>query len=110
VPSRVTDDDEPSEAASYGLVMPFIVCDDHGGPYAADAFVGGVYYGEIDAVAKLGEVALPRLAQGWYVPVGLVPQLDLLAMHHHLAMTIEPWADHPDAWAHVSFAPIPETS
>ena len=94
------------EEARYGLVMPFVVCEDHGGPYKADAFVGGIHYGQIDTTIGLGQVAWPKLAEGWYVPSELVPQLDLLAMHHELKLTAEPWEDHPDEWTHVSFVPL----
>lgn len=98
--------DEP-EKVTYGLVMPYVVCEDQGGPWKADAFVGGVYFGEISTVAGLGRIGLARLAQGWYVPSELVPQLDLLAMEQKLAMTAEPWAEAPDEHTFVSFEPLP---
>jgi hypothetical protein len=31
----VTDDYDDAEPAEYGLVMPFVVCDDQDGPYVA---------------------------------------------------------------------------
>ncbi len=96
-------DDHKPEEGTYGLVMPFVVCEDQGGPWKADAFVGGVYFGEISTVAGLGQVGRARLAQGWYVPSDLVPQLDLLAMKHKLSMTAEPWDVAPDEHTFVSF-------
>lgn len=87
--------------AEYGLVMPFVVCEDQGGPYKADAFVAGVWYGQIDSVLKLG-----GLWSG-YVPSPLVPQLDLLAMHYGRTMTAVPWDEHPEDHTLVTFG-VPE--
>jgi hypothetical protein len=92
----VTDDHE----AEYGLVMPFVVCDDNGGPLDAHSFVCGVRYG---ALAE--RLALPWLqGHSEYVEPDLVAQLDLLAMHLGWVMEVTPWGEHPDEWVFVSFA------
>lgn len=119
---------EPKDA-EYGLVMPFVVtydpCD--GGtptderPYESGAFVAGCYQGEIAAwfaaldglpafdVPDAYEAATARLSVGWQVPSQLVPQLDLLAMHHRYRMEAEPWDEHPDEWTYVRFElPAPD--
>lgn len=95
-------DHDESEPAEYELVMPFVVCQDHGGPYEAGAFVGGVYYGKID---RQLEVEQPAMFEQ-YVPSELVPQLDLLAMHHGYTMESEPWRDHPEDWTWVAMRKI----
>lgn len=69
------------------LVMPFVVCESVGGPYADEAFVAGYWCGHYDALMERGE------APGNYVPAGIVPQLDLVAMRHGFTMTAEPWED-----------------
>ena len=87
----MSDEREPTE---YGLVMPFVVVQSVGGPYADDAFVAGCEYGFIDATLH----AIARTAGTFERMVNpkLVPQLDLLAMHHGYAITSEPWDEPPE--------------
>lgn len=89
----------------FGLVMPFIVTTDNGGPYDPDAFVAGIYYGEAQAIARM----LP-LGAIWqrYVPLALAPQLDLLAMHEGVQFRHTPWADDPDShWTLAEMQQVP---
>lgn len=87
------------EEASYGLVMPFTVCQSDGGPYDDAAFVAGYRSGTINA--HLERIAPDELRI--YVEPALLPQLDLIAMRHGYTMVSEPWADHPDEWALATF-------
>lgn len=84
--------------ATFGLVMPFVVCRSNGGPYDDEAFVAGVYCGSIDQELQTRSICGPQK----YVPTAVVPQLDLLAMHRGYEMSAEPWGDHPE-WTLVSF-------
>ena len=72
--------DQP-EGEGYSLVMPFVVTDSHGGPYADEPFVAGYECGRIDA--RLAAIAAAD-GDGFSATVHAanVPQLDLLAMHH----------------------------
>ena len=96
MPRREHEDDSEGE---YGLVMPFVVCPD---PYEDQAFVAGCYQGQITEKLQSG---VKEHAQ--YVPTPLVPQLDLLAMHHGLTFKSEPWEDCPDDWTWVEFGGAP---
>ena len=91
-----------ADEAEYGLVMPFVVCASDGGPYDDAAFVAGCRFGHDAEKVKLGG----RDVQSWgfVVMTPMVPQYDLLAMHHDFVMTSEPWEDHPDEWTFVTFA------
>lgn len=95
----MTDQDEPE----YGLVMPFVVCHDQGGPYDPEAFVAGWNAGVIDALLPI--VREHGCTVEKYVDPRLVPQLDLIAMRCGYTLTSEPWDEHPDEWTHVTFTP-----
>lgn len=77
----------------YSLVMPFVVVASAGGPYDDGAFVAGCRFGTWDALLTLKPVMHAE-----YEPPELVPQLDLLAMHHGYTMTTEPFDDD---WTYV---------
>lgn len=96
-------DDE--HEAEYGMVMPLVACEDQGGPYDAAAFVAGMYCGKLDHILESTPAPAHPIVVSvrQYVPSGLVPQLDLLAMHHGWKMTTEPWEDHPEDWTFVTF-------
>lgn len=87
------------DGAVYGLVMPFVCCESQGGTCNDFSFVAGVAFGQHDAELR----ACPG-AQSWsaYVVSGMVPQYDLLAMHHGFTMKVEPWDEHPE-WTLVTF-------
>lgn len=88
------------ERDTFGLVMPFVVTTGQGGPYDSAAFVAGCRF-EADA-AEL-KAAPHTLSWANYVYPAMVPQYDLLAMHHGFVMTAEPWAEYPDEWVLVTF-------
>ncbi len=94
--------------AHYGLVMPFVVTRDVGGPYAADAFVAGWEAGVIDMLLPI--VRPHGLTVSRYVHPPLVPQLDLVAMRHGYTLTTEPWDEHPDEWTLATFTPARQDS
>lgn len=95
--------DSPDQDAAFGLVMPFVVCEDQGGPYPADAFVAGWVAGTIDMLLPI--VAPHGLTVERYVVPQLVSQLDLIAMRHGYTLTTEPWDEHPDDWTFATFTP-----
>lgn len=98
----MSDDLTPPGEGEYGLLMPFVVCED--GTYEPRSFVAGY-------TAALLDARLGNKDDGWpiaqYVPPPLVPQLDLLAMRHGWNITSEPWDEHPDEWTLVTFTRDP---
>lgn len=93
--------DQPEEAA-YALVMPFVVCASQGGPYDDAAFVAGYQAGRIDralAVAAINDTQSVRAT----VVAALVPQLELLGMHHGYPTCDVTSADETSQWADVTF-------
>lgn len=89
--------DEEEEEIHYSLVIPFVVCKSQDGPYDDNAFVAGVRYGRWAELLKLQPTQHAE-----YEPNELVPQLDLLAMHHRYKITIEPWEDGNNEWSLVT--------
>lgn len=88
----MTDDD-----GEYQLLFPFVVCASEGGPYDDRAFVAGVRFGQILEQAR---TLAPGRSMTWTVEPVLVPQLDLLAMHHDWRITTEPDSGE---WVQVTF-------
>ena len=86
----MTDDKEPG----YGLLMPFVVCESQGGPYADEPFVAGYRIGHLDAQLQYER---PPFWEGYVAPSD-VPQIDLLAMRHGYNTVIEPDGDE---WTHM---------
>lgn len=66
--------------ASYGLVMPFVVTKDHGGPYDGEAFVAGMYCGQIDQLLKSAKGTCAEFIFMLYPT--LIEQVQLIAMQH----------------------------
>ncbi len=85
-------DDEPQE---YGLVMPFVVTEDQGGPYKEKAYVAGWRVGSLDTRLELQS---PPTWEGYVNPPD-VPQIDLVAMRHGYTMVTEAYDDE---WTHVT--------
>lgn len=85
----------------YGLVMPFVVCQSKGGPYDDDAFVAGYQAGSLSVT-----LSQPIDPGGMTVTVrtDLVPQVDLIAMHHQCVTASEPCTD-ADGWSFVTIRP-----
>jgi len=102
-------EERDEDASIYDLVMPFVVCDDNGGPYEASAFVAGCRYTTIDHALRT-IVQFGIIEYQHYVEPQLLPQLDLLAMHYGWKLTSEPWEEHPDEWTLASFEKLPEMS
>lgn len=93
-------DDLGHEEPDRELVMPFVVCVDQGGPFDSKAFVAGCEFERHNAELRACPGALAWQA---YVVPEMVPQYDLLAMHHGFTMQSEPWDEHPDDWVLVTF-------
>lgn len=87
------------EGENFGLVMPFIVCSDQGGPYDAAAFVAGATWQAIDSELERDK----PIITSHYVDPALVAQLDLSAMRHGYRLEAAPWDEHPDEWTLVTF-------
>jgi hypothetical protein len=96
----MSDDDE--QVGGWDLVLPFVACTDHGGPYDPDSFAAGWAAGQLDlalaAAAELGG-SFDR-----YVRPALVPQIDLIAMRRGYTMRAEPWNEEPE-WVRVQLHP-----
>jgi hypothetical protein len=95
----------PEQGGEYGLVMPFVVCQSHGGPYEDGAFVAGYECGWLDmalgVVAKVGGTV-----ERWVRPASL-PQLDLIAMHYGYTLVVTNQDDlNQPEWQHVIFRPV----
>lgn len=87
---------------TYGLVMPFVVCRSHGGPYDDAAFVAGAEYANIDNALRSHPYKVEQ-----YVRTATMPQYDLLAMHHGYTLKASPWDECPDEWTHALFTRQP---
>lgn len=87
----------------YALVMPFVVCQSHGGPYEDQAFVAGYQAGQIDralrAAAAIGATQLRAT-----VYAALVPQLELIGMNHGFPSMTAENSDGTPEWSLVTFA------
>jgi hypothetical protein len=78
----VTSEDEP-EAGGMSLVYPFVVCTSHGGPYEDHPFVAGVQFGQIERrLFMAAQLGATTVALDNAVYTSLIPQLELMAMHH----------------------------
>lgn len=97
---------DDTDGDEYDMVMPFVVCDDNGGPYDHTAYVAGWEMGEIAArlkAAKHHGLGLPELT----IHRANLPQLDLVAMEIGAKVVEQEWPDHlgdetREAWARVS--------
>lgn len=88
--------------SDFALVMPFVVCQSNGGPYEDAAFVAGAQFGQVQAELAAGPFEVEH-----YVHSALAPQMDLLAMRYGYRFVSEPWDEHPDEWARVTFTKEP---
>lgn len=84
-------EDEEEKSTQYGLVMPFVVCDNQGGPYESHSFVAGVRFGQWYEILKADPIQHSN-----YEPKELVPQLDLLAMDQGYEIESTPWPEDPN--------------
>ena len=85
------------------LLVPFVVCTSTDGPYDDESFAAGFACGEIyqslAAAASLRRVTSLRFPT---VLTALLPQLDLIAMHHGFTMISKSDEEFPQ-WAQVNF-------
>ena len=89
---------DPTEPASYDLVMPFVVVASKGGHHHDAAFTAGWTCGAIDAhLTSLQE--LGGMIERWVGP-DLLPQLDLIAMKHGQTMRTLDTSDDGD-WVRI---------
>jgi len=99
-----------SERQDHGmsLVLPFVVVESKGGPYADEPFVAGYQAGEIDARLAQAELIGADVVRVAMVRRALLPQLELHGMRYGFpVLTVsEPTAAHigGDEWCSVSFA------
>lgn len=71
--------DKPERDGGWDLVLPFVVCESHGGPYEDQSFVAGFQAGQIyRSLAAIAAVEGNGLTA--MVRADLAPQLDLIAM------------------------------
>jgi hypothetical protein len=79
------------------MEMPFILVKSEGGPYDDDSFAAGFTAGRLFSMpANLLVIESPHT-----VHRELLPQLDLVAMHHGLTTVVEEIGD--DAWVTIAF-------
>jgi hypothetical protein len=80
----------PGDDGQYHDIMPIVAVQSNGGPYQDADFLAGMLLGQIDtALTHQPEHA------SWTIPAELLPQLDLLAMHHHYRFEVIPM-EHDD--------------
>lgn len=83
-----------SEEAEYGLVMPFVLTDDHGGPYDRHAFVSGYRLGQLDVQLSLAK-AMPLVEPQEFVAHPIEQQqIDLIAMRHGYTLHAHPYDEY----------------
>ena len=97
--------DDRDDEVEFSMVMPFVVCKSNGGPYDDSAFVAGAEFGKIASELERWESGALRVYEmQTQVRSEMVPQYDLLAMHHDLTLTATPWEEHPDEWTFLTFS------
>jgi hypothetical protein len=103
--------DQASSDGEFGLLMPFVVTSDRGGPFDPVAYVCGWELGALDArlaAAKHHGLGCPEVV----IHRENVPQASLVAMQHGMTMTeqhmeldeTENATEVRAEWAHVVFA------
>ncbi len=78
--------DQPEEK-TWGLAVPFVVCQSQGGPYDDAAFVAGFHAGQISQALKSAQAAGASRLQ-FTVRTELVKQLDLIAMDRGFTLSV----------------------
>lgn len=85
------------EGTEYALIMPFVVCQSHGGPYEDAAFCAGWEMGMLDEQMKRMERAV---AVESTIRAASLPQADLVYMKHGFQITSTVYDDSGE-WAFV---------
>ncbi len=93
-------DDQPTPEV-WGLVIPFVACKSHGGPYDDDSFVAGYQAGEVGRTLALHAVSNGTRAT-FTVRTDLLRQVELAAMSH--GFPIMEHTDHDGGWSTVTFS------
>lgn len=112
----MTDDTEPTHdphgEVNYSLVMPFVVTDDHGGPYEKDAFVAGWEANAFACFLRDLNPGIPcRILPEMPFRTGNIPQLDLIAMRFGWrieAFPVHTEGEDPDGpafWSNIMLLP-----
>jgi hypothetical protein len=98
-----------SERQDHGmsLVLPFVVVESKGGPYADEPFVAGYQAGEIDARLAQAELIGADVVRVAMVRRALLPQLELHGMRYGFNV-LEPTEPHheeagSDYWCDLIF-------
>lgn len=99
----MTDEGEDQDgSATWGLVMPFVVCASRGGPYDDQSFVAGYAAGRL-AVLLESLATCGGSGTRFTVHTGLLPQLDLMAMRHGFTLDSAPCPE-ADGWSTATFS------
>jgi hypothetical protein len=78
----VTDDLDRPDEGGMELVVPFVVCVSHGGPYDDQSFVAGFQAGAVSKMLEMAAVAgADRVRVPFAVYSTLGRQLELIGMH-----------------------------
>ncbi|PKQ59749.1 hypothetical protein B5566_02590 [Mycobacterium sp. MHSD3] len=102
---------DSEDEGEYGLQMPFVACQSHGGNYEDNSYVAGYEMGILDGqlfgwTKPSAEQSSPGLPTQWrYIHEGNVNQVDLIAMRHGWRIehrdTVDGWVEirlvDPDA-------------
>jgi len=94
--------DQP-ENEGMELAIPFVVCDDHGGPYDAEAFTAGYQAGRID-MALAAAAAVGAKSASYTVYSTLVHQLELVGMYRGFPVMTAEQPEEAQEWTFVTFA------
>lgn len=97
--------DDRDDELTYGIVMPFVVCQSQGGAFDDDAFVAGFRCGSLDAELSIMRKLDAVLAEPepFMSREAELTQLDLIAMRHGFVMEAER-AD--DEWFRVTIKQV----
>ena len=89
-----------SDGTEFGLMMPFVVCASHGGPYDDAAYCAGFEAGMVDTILATLPVGINQMSRP--VRSENLPQIDLLAMQHGWSIVSTVDDEHPE-WTTVTF-------
>ena len=89
-----------SDGTEFGLMMPFVVCASHGGPYDDAAYCAGFEAGTVDTILATLPVGINQVSRP--VRTDNLPQIDLIAMQHGWSITSTVDDEYPE-WMTVTF-------
>lgn len=89
------------------LILPFVVCESHGGPYEDQAFAAGYAAGHLAARMEVAEVLGVDAISYPIVRRALLPQVELIGMHYGFPAIDVSEQDHlvasSDEWCSMTF-------